>query len=71
MRVDAYEKIPVGTVGLIIDSSGLVSVSIARGSAAAELGLGEAIEVKLRALDEGDRGGAVTNVQLGRRTGES
>ena len=71
VRVDAYEQIPVGTAGLIVDSSGLVSVAIARGSAAAELGLGEAIEVKLRPLDEGDRGGAVTPVELGRRNGES
>ena len=71
VRVDAYEQIPVGTAGLIVDSSGLVSVAIARGSAAAELDLGEAIEVKLRALEEADRGGAVTNVRLGRRNGES
>jgi len=38
-RADAYGAIPQGQVGLVIDSYGLVSVCVDRGSAAAELRL--------------------------------
>ena len=51
MRVDAYDQIPIGRVGLIVDSSGLVSLAVARGSAAAELALAEGDEVRLSATD--------------------
>ncbi len=71
LRVDAYEEIPTGRIGVLVDSSGLLSVAVARGSAAAELQLGEGIEVKLRALDEGDRPGVTTPVELGRRNGQT
>lgn len=68
IRTEAYDQIPQGRVGLVVDSSGLLSLAIARGSAAAELELGEGIEIRIRALAEGDRGGGVsTPVQLGAR----
>ena len=37
IRVDAYDQIPAGRVGLVVDSSGLLSLAVARGSAATEL----------------------------------
>lgn len=68
IRVEAYDQIPTGRVGLVIDSSGLMSLAVARGSAAHELELGEGIEIRIRALPDGDRPrGAVTPVQLGSR----
>jgi len=67
-RVDAYDQIPAGRIGLVVDSSGLLSIAVARGSAALELGLGEGIELRIRDLDPSDRGtGAITPVQLGPR----
>jgi S-adenosylmethionine hydrolase len=38
-RVDSYAALKPGEVGLVVDSYGLLSVSVDRGSAAAELGL--------------------------------
>ena len=68
IRVDAYDRIPTGRVGLVIDSSGLLSLAVARGSAARELKLGEGIEIRIRALPDSDRpSGVVTPVQLGGR----
>jgi S-adenosylmethionine hydrolase len=68
IRVDAYDQIPPGRVGLVVDSSGLLSLAVARGSAAADLQLGEGIEIRIRPLAEGDGGGGVTTpVQLGPR----
>ncbi len=60
IRVDAYDQIPAGRVGLVVDSSGLLSLAVARGSAATELELGEGIEIRIRSLAEGDRGAGVT-----------
>ncbi len=69
LRVEAYDQIPTGRVGLVVDSSGLLSLAVARGSAAAELELGEGIEIRLRPLPDGDRPrGAATPVHLGIRT---
>jgi S-adenosylmethionine hydrolase len=39
-RAATYDEIPAGAIGLVIDSYGLVSVALARRSAADELGLG-------------------------------
>ncbi len=50
-RVAAYGDIATGEVGLVVDSYGLLSVALDRGSAAAELGLHAGSEV---ALDGGD-----------------
>jgi len=68
VRVDAYDQIPAGRIGLVVDSSGLLSIAVARGSAARELELGEGIELRIRDLDPSDRGpGVSTPVQLGPR----
>lgn len=71
IRVDAYDEIPTGRVGVLTDSSGLLSVAVARGSAASELNLGEGLEVRLRALDEADRPTTSTPVELGRTNGNT
>ena len=49
-RVRAYDEVRPGRVGLITDSSGLVSLAVPRRSAAAELGLHEGAEVRLAAV---------------------
>ncbi|MDW3220158.1 MAG: SAM-dependent chlorinase/fluorinase [Acidimicrobiales bacterium] len=67
LRADAYDEIPTGRVGLVVDSSGLLSIAVARSSAAAELRLAEGDEVRIRALDDDARPGVVTPVQLGDR----
>ena len=59
VRVDAYDQIPAGRIGLVVDSSGLLSIAVARGSAARELELGEGIELRIRDLDPSDRGPGV------------
>ncbi len=67
VRVGAYDDVPVGRVGLVTDSSGLLSIASARSSAALEFGLTEGAEVRIAPL-EGDTGaGVVTPVELGRR----
>jgi len=68
VRVDAFDQIPVGRVGLITDSSGLLALAVARGSAADELGLHDSTEIRIRALPGTDRpAGVVTPVELGSR----
>ncbi len=69
LRVDSYDGIPTGRVGILTDSSGLLSLAVPRGSAAHELQLGEGIEVKLRSLHEGNHSGETIPVELGRRNG--
>jgi len=71
IRVDAYDEIPAGRVGVVVDSSGLLSVAVARGSAASELQLGEGLEIRLRALDETDRPTGSTPVEFGRKNGQT
>ena len=61
-RADAYGSVPVGSVGLVVDSYGLVSVVVDRGSAAGELGLGPGIEVRLRPIT--DEGGTPVGVSV-------
>jgi S-adenosyl-L-methionine hydrolase (adenosine-forming) len=67
VRADAYDHIPTGRVGLLVDSSGLLSIAVARSSAAAELGLHEGDEVRITSLDGEAAPGVVTPVELGRR----
>jgi S-adenosylmethionine hydrolase len=70
VRADAYDDVPAGEVGLVVDSSGLVSLAVARSSAAGELGLHEGDEVRIAPLDDAAiGGGVVTSVELGRRPG--
>ncbi len=69
VRRVTYGEIPVGEVGLVVDSYGLVSIAVDRASAAEELGIGTGDEVVLVPLDDDGRatGGVVTPVALGRR----
>lgn len=67
VRVDAFDQVPTGRVGLVTDSSGLVSVVVARSSASAEFGLHEGEEVRISTLDGDPNPRVVTTVQLGRR----
>ena len=74
-RVRAYADVAPGRVGLITDSSGLLSLAVPQRSAADELGLHEGAEVRLTAASAPDgqtgRPPTVTPVGLGRRTGAS
>lgn len=67
VRGDAFDDIPTGRVGLVTDSSGLLSVVVARSSASSEFSLFEGDEVRIAALDENPNSGVVTSVELGRR----
>jgi S-adenosyl-L-methionine hydrolase (adenosine-forming) len=65
----SYEEIPPGGPGLVVDSYGLVSVALARRSAAAELGLVTGAEVRLSEVEDdgrpaGGTSGAVQPVTL-------
>jgi len=61
--------VKTGEVGLVVDSYGLMSVTVNRGSAAAELGLAAADRIELERLGDEDDGdaGITTQVQLTRR----
>ena len=71
-RARAYAEVQPGRVGLITDSSGLVSLALPRRSAASELGLHEGAEVRLTTASAGGgqtvSSSVVTPVGLGRRT---
>jgi S-adenosylmethionine hydrolase len=64
MRATTYGDIPAGQVGLVVDSYGLVSVCVDRGSAANELGLHPTAAV---VLEDGGDHRVTTEVELGRR----
>ena len=68
-RVSAYAEVSPGRVGLITDSSGLVSLAVPRRSAADDLGLHEGAEVRIGAAAGGSEraAGTATPVGLGRR----
>jgi len=68
-RAVAYDTIPAGRIGLVVDSSGLVSLAVRRGDAASELGLTAGSEVMLRALSES--GSAAHRTTDGTRSAES
>jgi S-adenosylmethionine hydrolase len=63
-RADAYDSLHVGEVGLVVDSYGLLSVAIARGSAADELGLAAGQEIGLFEFTDGDGDGEDRPVTL-------
>jgi S-adenosylmethionine hydrolase len=67
-RADSYAALKTGEIGLVVDSYGLLSVSVDRGSAALELGLQAGSPVTLEPLDGDDgRDEAVdVAVRLGR-----
>ena len=50
-RVETYAAVPTGSIGLVIDSYGLLSLAVDRGSAAFELQLDEGAEVILSPTD--------------------
>jgi hypothetical protein len=57
--------VPTGEVGLVVDSYGLVTVAVDRGSAADELGIGTGDEVVLVPIpDDGRPIGVVAPVTL-------
>ncbi len=61
-RARAYADVPPGRVGLITDSSGLMSLALPQRSAADELGLREGAEVRLTTTSAGDRRAGSPNV---------
>ena len=64
-RVLAYDDVPAGGLGVLVDSCGLVSVVAARASAAADLGLVAGASVVLTVGADADR--SSTSVHLGDR----
>ena len=68
-RAGAYDDVRPGRVGLITDSAGLVSLALPRRSAAADLGLREGAEVRLRTIGAGEdkQRSVTTTVGLSRR----
>jgi S-adenosyl-L-methionine hydrolase (adenosine-forming) len=66
-RASTYGDIGRGQLGLVVDSYGLVSISLERQSAAAELGLGTGDEVQLEAADEPAPVSAPVTLRLGKR----
>lgn len=68
MRRAAYAEVGTGEVGLVVDSYGLLSIAVDRGSAADDLGIGTGDEVVLAPIgDDEVRAGASTSVTLGAR----
>ncbi len=63
-RVDAFARVPTGSLGLMVDSYGLLAIVVDRSSAAFELELGEGDAVTLREVASG--ASVSTPVQLGR-----
>jgi S-adenosylmethionine hydrolase len=61
----AYRDISTGEVGAVVDSSGLVSLAVNGGSAAAQLGITSGHELRIERLDGSDQGTS-TPVTLGR-----
>jgi S-adenosylmethionine hydrolase len=66
-RVTTFAELDQNQVGLLVDAYGLVAVVLDRRSAAAELGLSTASAVTIQALDDDNRPGVVTPVDLGPR----
>ena len=67
VSVTGYDQIPSGRLGLLVDSSGLVSIAAARSSAAADLAAAEGSEIRLRPAGDADRAGTVSPVELSSR----
>ena len=67
-RVTAYAQVSPGRIGLITDSSGLMSLAIPQRSAAVDLGLSEGSEVRLAPASSDDLNSTPVPVNLGRMT---
>ncbi|MCP4793079.1 MAG: SAM-dependent chlorinase/fluorinase [Actinomycetia bacterium] len=65
-RVSAFDEVAPGGLGLLVDSTGLVSLVMCRMSAAADLGLGPSDPVVVEVAD-GPASGVTTAVSLGVR----
>ena len=65
-RTSSYAEIGPGQIGMLVDSSGLLSVAVDRGSAADELGLRAGTEVVVEPTGEAPSG-VVSPVELGTR----
>jgi S-adenosylmethionine hydrolase len=68
-RAGTYAELNVGVVGLVVDSYGMLSIAVDRGSAADELGVRAGDQVTLAPVDDGDDEGTgiTTAVTLGSR----
>lgn len=66
-RVDAFGHLAPGELGLVLDSYGLLALSLDQRSAADELGLGANAGVTLSPTDDETGGGAITPVELAAR----
>jgi S-adenosylmethionine hydrolase len=65
IRARTYADVKAGEVGLVVDSYGLLSITVDRGSAAAELGLLAGDRITLEPLGDDDAPvGVTTNVEL-------
>jgi S-adenosylmethionine hydrolase len=65
VRRGTYGEIPVGEIGLVIDSYGLVSIAVDRSLASDDLGIGTGDEVVLASLDDASApAGIITPVTL-------
>ncbi len=65
--VAAYDVLGPGQVGLVVDSYGLLSIAVDRGSAAAELGLHAGDAVRLEPLRDGEDRPDAAPVELRRK----
>lgn len=66
-RATSFAELGPGAVGLVLDSYGMLALSLDRRSAAEELRLGAGDAVTLTPLTDGDSPAVETPVQLGRR----
>lgn len=66
VRASSFADVGRGQVGLIVDSYGLMALTVDRGSASEELGLVAGSSVRIRTIDDGGRPPSVTtHVGLG------
>ncbi|MGH9136031.1 MAG: SAM hydrolase/SAM-dependent halogenase family protein [Acidimicrobiales bacterium] len=63
-RADVYDELTEGEVGLVVDSYGLVSVVLSRGSAALALRLDAGAGVTLERVDDDEPNGTTSPVEL-------
>ena len=64
-RVAAFDEVPPGALGLLVDSYGLVSVVAARASAAEQAAIAAGDEVVLSPREGGDAGSGAVVVEMG------
>jgi S-adenosylmethionine hydrolase len=69
VRAASYADVRVGEVGLVVDSYGLLSLCVDRGSAALELGVHAGAQVIIEQLASGDEPRAGVPIQLQPRSG--